>query len=57
MSCCRTGNETGGLDLEEQREKRFAGKLPDFLAGVVCGLAEGAFWIWGLGLIFFFVTV
>lgn len=38
---CGVGEKPGGLDLEEQREKRRSmGRQPSFLAGMVCGLAE-----------------
>ena len=36
-----TGDESAGLDLEEQKDRRSSvSRLPDFLAGVACGLAE-----------------
>lgn len=41
--CCRTGNGTGELDLEEQKEKqRYAVSLPVSLAGVAFGLTGPA---------------
>lgn len=47
--CCRVRDETGELDLGEQREKRRSvSSLPGFHAGVVCGLAGCACWSWGL---------
>lgn len=32
-SAAETGDETGGLHLGEQKERRSAGSLPSFLAG------------------------
>lgn len=46
--CCSARNKTGGLDLGEQRKRRSFSSLPCFLAGMVGGLAEGAFWSWWL---------
>lgn len=53
---CRTGNETGVLDLGiEQRENRgSASRLLGIRAGMGCGLAHPNLilvcWDWGLGL-------
>lgn len=47
--CLRAGDETGELDLGEQREKRSSeGSLPGFLAGVACMLVGGACLSWRL---------
>lgn len=41
--CCKDGDETRGLNLEEQREKRTCtASLPGFLVGRACGLEGGA---------------
>lgn len=46
----RAWGETGGLDLEEQREtRRSIVNLPFSLAGVACGFSGSACWIWDLG--------
>lgn len=38
---CITGDESAGVHLEEQKDRRSSvGSLPGFLAGVACGLAE-----------------
>lgn len=43
--CCRAGDETRGLDLEEQGEKRRpVGNIPGFLADVANGLVGTACW-------------
>lgn len=48
--CYTARDETTGLDLGEQRKKKWSeGNLPGFLADVTYGLAGGTFWIWRLG--------
>lgn len=43
--CCRTGDETGGLELRKQGVKRrSAGSFPGFLAGVACRLSGASLW-------------
>lgn len=38
---CSTGDDSAGLDLEEQKDRRSSvGSLPGFLAGGAGGLAE-----------------
>lgn len=47
--CYGTGDENGGLDLEEQKDRsRSAVSLSAALAGEVCGLTGGAYWFGGL---------
>lgn len=42
------GDETGGLNLEEQKEKgRSTISLTDYLVGVFCELVGSTCWIWG----------
>lgn len=45
--CCKAGDETGGLDLEERREwRRSSGRLsssPTCSAGVISGSPGGIF--------------
>lgn len=45
----RAGDETRGLDLGEQRERRSSVSPPGFLACLACGLAGGACWKQGPG--------
>jgi hypothetical protein len=47
--CCKAGDETGGLVLEELRERwRSIVSLPAFLAGVACRFPRSACWSCGL---------